>query len=779
MTGTATSTGTIAGAGASPSERRDRRRRWIRRGGYFATALALISASITFFILLGLTSIEPSREVVTWAIVVNGVLFFLVAAAITWEVANLWLARKRGEAGARLHARIVALFAVVAIIPAILVAIVANITFAQGADHWFSAKTQQVVDGAVNVAEQYIQTQLSSLQGVVNAIKSDLEGARSLFLAGDWEGFQQVLDQMPDVYNVTGVVLIDQNGDPIRGTGPNAGADLPAPPLSDIQQAVANAPAVWIHPPAPATAEDGTQRAFAAGFVELDNYGGLILYVVAAFEPQAVNYMQVAAENTTEYQALIDIRAGMQVVFGLIYFGVALMVLAAAIWMGLAVASRLVSPIGRLIKASDDVAGGDLSVEVPVNPSDGELSTLSTSFNKMTHQLAGQRSELIAASDQIDSRRRFIEAVLSGVTAGVIGVDGDGKITIFNRSALAMLDGTDSHVVGTPIRDIIPELGPVLAAAVKDRRLEHRDQITLAHDGRSRTINVRVTTERASVDAAGYVITLDDITDLLTAQRTSVWADVARRIAHEIKNPLTPIQLSAERLRRKFGSTIEDDRGIFDQCVDTIIRQVGDIGRMVDEFSSFARMPKPTLEAIDLREGLRDATFLMQVGHPAVEITVDLPDEPMTGRFDVRLMSQVITNLIKNGVEAIEAVEPPPRKGHVEVRGSVTEHSLIVDVIDDGIGLPQQDRQMLLEPYMTTREKGTGLGLAIVRKIVEEHAGTIELMDAPAVVDGRLGAMMRLTFPKLESKGDAAAAKRSSRASGEETERGNLAPVAE
>jgi two-component system nitrogen regulation sensor histidine kinase NtrY len=777
VTGTATSTGTIAGAGASPSERRDRRRRWIRRGGYVAAILALISASVTFFILLGLTSIEPSQTVVTWAIVVNGILFILVGAAIGWEIVRLWLARRRGEAGARLHARIVALFALVAVIPAILVAIVANITFAQGADHWFSSRTQQIVEASRGVAEQYIQTQLSSLQAVVSAIKQDVEGAQPLFLAGDWEQFQEVLDPLPALYGVRGVVLIDENGDPIRGAGPNAGTDLPAPPVAEIQQAVANAPLAWIIPPKIVETEDGSSKAFAAGIVMLDNYAGLLLYVVAEFDPQAVNYMLVAAENTTAYEELLNVRTGMQVVFGLIYFGVALMVLAAAIWLGLAVANRLVSPIGRLIKAADNVAGGNLNVEVPVNQSDGELSTLSSSFNKMTHQLAGQRGELVAASDQIDSRRRFIEAVLSGVTAGVIGVDGEGKVTVFNRSALTMVDGAGGALVGAQIRDLVPELGPVLAAAAKDSRLEHRDQITLVRGGRSRTINVRVTTERTPNEASGYVITLDDITDLLTAQRTSVWADVARRIAHEIKNPLTPIQLSAERLRRKFGSVIEDDQAIFDQCVDTIIRQVGDIGRMVDEFSSFARMPKPTLEVIDIREGLRDATFLMQVGHPGVEITVDLPDEPMTGRFDVRLISQVITNLIKNGVEAIDAVTPKPQKARVQVRGSVTENSLIVDVIDEGIGLPRENRQMLLEPYMTTREKGTGLGLAIVRKIVEEHAGTIELMDAPKVVNGRRGAMVRLTFPKAAAGKDAAEPS----ASGAEgkADVDDLAPVAE
>ena len=755
MSATATSTETIAGSGPSLDDRRREKRRWVRRAGYVAAILALIAASATFFILLGLTSVEPSAEVVTWALVVNGIFLLLLTGAVGWEIARLWLARRRGEAGARLHIRIVVLFALVAVTPAILVAIVANITFAQGADHWFSSRSQQIVESSQDVAGAYVQTQLSSLGEVVAAMKREFGAQQGLFLAAQWTEFQQFINSLPAAYGVPGVFLIDQNGEGLFRADYSATVELPAPPEGLIADALAVAPEVFIIPPTAVTNEAGDTRAFAAGAVVLDEYAGLLLFVVAEFDPLAVGYLQVTVQNNAAYQDLLDIRTGMQRVFGLIYFGVALMVLAAAIWMGLAVANRLVSPIGRLINAADEVAEGDLSVAVSVDRRDGDLATLGSSFNKMTEQLASQRSELLTASQQIDSRRRFIEAVLSGVTAGVIGIDGEGRVTLFNRSALTTIDKADSSIVGSQIEALVPELGPVMRSAAADRRLEHRDQITLLHGGRSQTINVRVTTEQSTGGAPGYVITLDDITDLLTAQRTSVWADVARRIAHEIKNPLTPIQLSAERLKRKFGARIEEDRQIFDQCTDTIIRQVGDIGRMVEEFSSFARMPKPTLEIRDIREGLRDAVFLMQVGHPTVEISVDLPEEPMTGRFDMRLISQVITNLIKNGVEAIDALAPPADKGRILIRGYITNGSLVVDIMDNGVGLPRENRQMLLEPYMTTREKGTGLGLAIVRKIVEEHTGTIELMDAPSDADGRVGAMVRLTFPNVASASQA------------------------
>jgi two-component system nitrogen regulation sensor histidine kinase NtrY len=374
----------------------------------------------------------------------------------------------------------------------------------------------------------------------------------------------------------------------------------------------------------------------------------------------------------------------------------------------------------------------------------------------MTSQLRTQRSDLVSASEQIDSRRRFTEAVLSGVPAGVLGVDAEGRITIANRTALSLLGLSEQAAVGKFLAETLPELGPAVQTALRDERNELRDQIVIWRGGRERTINVRLTTERSDGRAHGYVVTLDDITDLVTAQRSSAWADIARRIAHEIKNPLTPIQLAAERLRRKFGKTITEDRAIFDQCTDTIVRQVGDIGRMVDEFSAFARMPKPTIETRNLSESIREAVFLMEVAHPDIAFRLELPSEPLIGRFDARLMAQALTNIVKNASEAIAAV-PPERteKGSIVVSARHEDATIVVDVIDNGIGLPKEGRHRLLEPYMTTREKGTGLGLAIVTKIIEEHGGRIELLDAPAVERGGTGALIRITMPRADLAADA------------------------
>jgi two-component system nitrogen regulation sensor histidine kinase NtrY len=370
----------------------------------------------------------------------------------------------------------------------------------------------------------------------------------------------------------------------------------------------------------------------------------------------------------------------------------------------------------------------------------------------MTAQLRGQRTALLAANEQIDSRRRFTEAVLAGATAGIVGLDSEGNVTILNRAALTLLGVGEGEAIGRSIVDILPQLDKVVSSARNESRLEHREQITVPRGNRDRTINVRVTTERATGQAHGYVVTLDDITDLVSAQRSSAWADVARRIAHEIKNPLTPIQLSAERLKRRFGRTITgEDQSVFEQCTDTIIRQVGDIGRMVDEFSSFARMPKPTMAEGNLSEAIREAVFLVSVPHPEIKFSVQVPEAPLVGRFDARLMGQALANLVKNATEAIGASPREHGGGEITVVAHAEEAGIVIDVIDNGIGFPKANRQLLLEPYVTTREKGTGLGLAIVTKIIEEHGGRVELLDAPAVATGGSGALVRVTLPKHQT----------------------------
>ncbi len=392
---------------------------------------------------------------------------------------------------------------------------------------------------------------------------------------------------------------------------------------------------------------------------------------------------------------------------------------------------------------------------MPVRAADGDVGSLSRTFNKMISQIRSQHDEILEARDEMDDRRRFIEAVLEGVTAAVIGVGADHRITIVNPSAEEFLGMPADALMGQELQITAPEIEQVLGEAKSRPRGDFRKQINIMRGGKERTLSVQVTREEQRSSRESYVITLDDITDLVIAQRSTAWADVARRIAHEIKNPLTPIQLSAERLKRRYGKQIDpDDRAVFDQCTDTIVRQVGDIGRMVDEFSSFARMPKPAKEVTDLRGVLRDAIFLREMGEAHVDFIRELGDEPLNGMFDARMLGQAFGNLVKNAIEAIEAVpgdqERDGRKVKVRSIFDPVRDMFVVDIIDNGNGLPQENRHRILEPYMTMREKGTGLGLAIVKKIIEEHGGQLELHDAPADFDHGKGAMIRVLLPHQE-----------------------------
>jgi two-component system nitrogen regulation sensor histidine kinase NtrY len=422
-----------------------------------------------------------------------------------------------------------------------------------------------------------------------------------------------------------------------------------------------------------------------------------------------------------------------------------------AIWLGLAFANRLVRPIRGLIRAADEVASGNLHVQVPTRRSDGDLGHLGETFNKMTSELLRQQTGLIDANALNDERRAFIEAVLSGVPAGVLGVDNDGIITISNAAADRLLGG-EHGLIGRPLDAVQPSIGSIWEQARSLRLRLHQGQATVLRDGRERVLNVRVTGNPGR-DGRASVITLDDISDLVTAQRTAAWADVARRIAHEIRNPLTPIQLSAERLKRRYGRHIVEGREIFDQCTDTIIRQVDDIKRMVDEFSSFARMPKARSARDDLTDCVRQAIFLMRVGRADVTFEEQLPDEPIFADFDRRLVSQALTNVLKNATEGIDALNGEHGKGVVTTTVSVDDAGFAeIAVSDNGKGFPSEDRHRLIEPYVTTRAEGTGLGLPIVVKIFEDHGGGVELLDGAPRLDGGRGAkvLMRLPLQRAE-----------------------------
>ncbi|TCT03568.1 sensor histidine kinase NtrY-like [Aquabacter spiritensis] len=712
------------------------------RLGWFAPAmvvLALVSALTTFLILMGLTPVVPTHEVVIGLLAGNAFAVIVLSAMVGREIWRIARARARGRAAARLHVRIVGLFAVVAVVPAILVAVVASLTLDRGLDRWFSLRTREIVASAVQVAQTYVREHALNIRGDVLAMSSDLTRLKPMY-DGDRARFQQVLTAQAALRNLPGSAIIRHDLSVVERAQVNVGREFLVPANIAIDDATPTQPIIYL----PNDAD------FVGALVKLKDFDDYYLYVARAIDPRVIGYLKTTRETLADYQSLEERRFGVQVAFALMYMVISLIVLLSAVWLGINFSKWLVAPIRRLISAANHVAAGNLDVQVPIYRSEGDLAALGETFNKMTAELRAQHDDLVRANDQIDARRRFTEAVLSGVGAGVIGLDPEARVTIVNRSAERLLGLKESDSLGHSLQAVVPELADLLTEAEGSRQRSVQSNVTLVREGRERVFAVRVTTEQAGDADHGWVVTLDDITALIAAQRTSAWADVARRIAHEIKNPLTPIQLSAERLKRKYGKHITQDRDVFDQCTDTIIRQVGDIGRMVDEFSSFARMPKPVVDSQDLAETLRQSVFLMRVGHPEVTFEVEMPSS-LPARFDRRLISQALTNILKNAAEAIEAVPAEQRgQGLIRIRADRSKDDLVVDVIDNGPGLPQENRNRLLEPYVTTREKGTGLGLAIVGKIMEEHGGGIELYDSP---NGR-GAWIRL---RLRADGPASA----------------------
>jgi two-component system nitrogen regulation sensor histidine kinase NtrY len=703
----------------------------------FAVGLALLSTLLTFLVLTGLTQIQPSPEVVNSFLLINGATILVLVGIIAREVWQVVQARRRGRAAARLHVQIVSLFSVIAVLPAVVVAIVANVTIDRGFDRLFSGPTREVIQNSVTIARAYMQSHAQLIRGDILGMANDIAHARPLF-DQDRQSFNEFLTSSAASRNLPGAMLIDKDRNPLvtAQSGMQLAYTLPeseflSNKVNDIEPEIAVLP----------------DENYVAAVIRLRAFNDTYLYVARQLDPHVVAQLKQTEASAAEYAEIESRRLGIQVNFALMFAVIALTILTASILIGLNFANWLVAPIRRLMSAANIVSTGDLHVQVPIHRSEGDLAQLGETFNKMTQELRSQRDELVSASDLIDSRRRFIEAVLSSASAGIIGIDGSGSVGILNRSAEKLIGHAESETLDHPLSDVLPELDDMMKTAREGTQRLVQGQITILRDGHERNLSVRVSAEQTSQSRDSYIITLDDITELVSAQRTSAWADVARRIAHEIKNPLTPIQLSAERIRRKFGKVITEDKAVFEQCTDTIVRQVDDIRRMVDEFSRFARMPKPVIEGEDVGDTVRQAVFLMRVGHPDIDIEAEIKDEPMRAQFDRRLISQALTNIIKNATEAIEAVPADELgKGRIDVTAARENEDIVIDVVDNGIGLPKVSRARLLEPYVTTREKGTGLGLAIVGRVLEDHGGRIELHDAADIRPGGRGAWMRLRF---------------------------------
>jgi two-component system nitrogen regulation sensor histidine kinase NtrY len=781
------SSGVIGGSPAGP------RRSWVRRVlaalmGKLSTLLlalfALVLGIVTFVVLAGGL---PQPNQVVGLVFANLAVLLLLGALLAARLTQMWMERRRGAAGARLHVRLVLLFGGVAVTPAIVVALFSTVFFHLGIQAWFNEPVRTALQESLEVSRGYAEEHRNNIRADALGMANDISRAGRM-LAFDPTGFANFLSTQTTLRGLTEALIYEPvTGQVIASAGSaELGPSAALPPSWATDSALKGNVALLGSP-------DSTR---VRAVVALDATPALLLMVGRPVDPVILEHIARTERAVAAYDRLDKNRSGLQITFALIFALVALLVLGAAVLIGLVIANQIARPVGGLIMAAERVRAGDLAVRVPEADTGDELAWLSRAFNRMTGQLAAQRSELMDAYSQIDARRRFTEAVLSGVSAGVIGLDAHGRIDLPNRAASQLLGLDLVAATGQQLEQVVPEFAPLLAAARANPARAHTAQVQIGPANHRRMLLLRIGADHseqagevaeeaeAEDDAAGpsgfhFVATFDDITELQSAQRKAAWADVARRIAHEIKNPLTPIQLSAERLKRRFTREITSDPETFIQCADTIVRHVGEIGRMVDEFSAFARMPQPVIRPEDVGRVAREALVLQRTARPEIEWVTDIPERGPVAPCDRRLLGQALTNLLQNAADAVAmraeagraeagrgdgapeseaaASEAPARIGRIEVRVSIDDEAVVVRVADDGVGLPSEDRGRLAEPYVTYKPKGTGLGLAIVKKIMEDQGGTLLLDDREAAADWPGGgAVATLRWP-LKDADDAAA----------------------
>ncbi|TRW97896.1 PAS domain-containing sensor histidine kinase [Paracoccus sp. M683] len=658
---------------------------------------------------------------------------------VVMRLARMVAARRASAAGSRLHMRLVGVFAVIALVPTVLVALFAGLLVNIGLEGWFSDRVQQVVTTSQAAAVAYQDEHRRDLTEDANALARVLtQAARNDPLIED-AMLRELLVQGQGLIQrgLREAYVIDGAG-AIRARGERSYLFwYEAPGAGQFDQASAEG-VVLI--------EDWQNNEFRA-LVKLSPLADRYLYVTRDVDGSLLGLLDDTRQTVGDYQQLEQTRGRVLLEFSLVYLGFALLMVAGAIWLGLWFASRLSRPIGQLAQASEAVGRGDLDVQVPEPDTGDEIQTLGESFNRMTRQLKAQREELVESYRSSDEQRRLFDNVLSSVTSGVIGLDPAGEIDFLNRSATRLLGLDAARDIDALLSEAVPEFAPLFDRLTGSVVEAVQDEVRLNREGRVESLLVRMAVRRATDGGLeGYVVAFDDVTELVSAQRMAAWGDVARRVAHEIKNPLTPIQLSAERLRRKFMPLARDeDKASLDQYVDVIIRQTGDLRRIVDEFSRFARMPEPDRAEVDLARLLRDAVLIQQDAVKGA-LLADIPDQPVIVDCDAGMLSQAFTNLLKNAGEAIdEKAENNPADWHpqVDVRMIAQPDAVEIRIIDNGTGLPA-DRTRLFEPYVTLKAHGTGLGLPIVKKIIEEHGGSLSLTDAP----GHEGAMATIRLPR-------------------------------
>ncbi|RAU22532.1 two-component sensor histidine kinase [Paramagnetospirillum kuznetsovii] len=681
----------------------------------------------------------PDPRTVLGLLLLDCVLLLALGGVVAYRVLGVLKARRQGSSGSKLHLRFIMLFALVAVTPSALMSVGSAAFFRYGVESWFSDKVRTALQASLEVAHAYLEEHKQIIGGDALAMANDINREGGMLLRSP-QAFAQFVGTQAAIRGLSEAIVFDSRGTILARSGLifAVEANIDQIPQWAYDKARGGDVAVM-------TGQGGDDRVRA--LVMLPGlFGETFLYVGRFVDPKVLGHMEQTSAAVAQYERLEGRRSGLETAFSLVFAVVALLLVLTSVWVGLSMATRLATPIARLIDAAERVRSGDLDARVAEDAAD-EVGVLSRAFNRMTHQLGSQRAELMEANRELDERRRFTETVLAGVSAGVIGLDREGRIHLPNRSASELVGRALDDSIGSDLRGVLPELAEALDEVVRrpDRLVQR--EVRLEIPGRSaRILLVRVAGEHLDGEVIGYVVTFDDITELVSAQRKAAWADVARRIAHEIKNPLTPIQLSAERLKRKYLKEIHSDPETYVKLIETIVRQVEDIGRMVDEFSSFARMPAPQMKPADLADICRQAVFLQRTGAPDIQFVSTIPDNPVVTVCDGRLIGQALTNLLKNAVEGIQGRDAPDAPaGRITLILTAHADRTVVEVEDNGKGLPKENRERLTEPYVTTRAKGTGLGLAIVKKIMEDHGGDLYLEDAP---EG--GARVGLIFPAAE-----------------------------
>lgn len=713
------------------------------------TVAALLAGVATFGMLSGF--IAPpggSPNAIFVLLNIDLVLLLGLGALVAWRLAGLWQARRQGSVGSRLHARFVGMFGALAVAPAIIVAVFSALFFNLGIQAWFNERMRTALDRSIAISEAYARDHREFIRADILSMVATLNRQDPRRLASPG-ALSRLLQELAEERSLTEALILRADGQVLaRGRLSFVLAFDPVPNAA-IQRAAAGETVVMTND------ESDRVRALA----RIDALLGHFLYVGRFADSEVLDHVARLTEAVSDYRDLDLRRSNIQITFTLFYVVVSLLLLLTAVWLGLVFANRMVRPISALMAATERVRAGGLDTRLPEGEADNELDALARAFNRMTGQLGSQRAELIEANRQIDNRRLFTEAILFGVSAGVLGLDRNGRIYLPNRSALQLLACEADDLVGRELAAAVPEMAGLLRALRGRTQRLVQDRVSISRGGRARELLVRMTAQTDAERPAGAVVTFDDITDLVRAQRAAAWAGVARRIAHEIKNPLTPIQLAAERLRRNHArrgdADAQPDAQLFEACIDTIIRQVGAMRAMVDEFSSFARMPAPVLAETDLAPVVERAVSLQAMARDDIAFALRGPDAPMPVRCDAVQVGQAVTNLLKNAVDAIDRRAAPdaerPDGGRVEIEIENGADGLAAVVVDDnGCGLPAAAdlRARLTEPYVTTRERGTGLGLAIVKKVMEDHGGRVALDDGPLG-----GARARLEFPRRGETG--------------------------